>query len=527
MSDNIQQRLAQAVKAVKAFVKKGYMVSASLASAAWVGGYGICYTTGVNTVRYCRRLGRILIKAFRPVGRLVYRLLDKLLLRHLRAFGGECRRVAQGFPLAAQHLKAAYKRHPLLVIPQALLLPVLAFRRHRQLMVSAFNLMAPATAVLVLAATLNFWSNATFALSLEVDGQSLGYIADESVYDAAADMANGRVINADNSFSVERVPKLTLAVVSKDEILDENAVCDRLLSANSDSLTQGSGLYVDDEFVGALASRDTLDAMLETILSSQKSAEDDRTSFVSQVEIVDGLYPVTAKTAPETLEAYLNQLPVQVVSYITYEEAIPYASTTVELASQLLGYRSVKTKGQDGVQTVTAEVVTVDGVEQSRTVVNTVVTKEVVDEVIAIGGKKYNDTSVAGDGVATDTFVWPLPATTRISSPYASRWGGFHGAIDISNGRVNKKPIIASDGGRVVEAGWHYSYGYYILIDHGNGFKTRYAHCSSLNVKVGQKVAQGEYIANVGNTGNSTGPHLHFEVIKNGKLVNPLDYVKR
>ena len=153
--------------------------------------------------------------------------------------------------------------------------------------------------------------------------------------------------------------------------------------------------------------------------------------------------------------------------------------------------------------------------------------KEPVNEVIAVGGKKYNDVSVAGDGKSTGAFVWPLPATKQISSYFGSRWGSTHGAIDISNGRVYGKPIIASDGGKVVEAGWHYSYGYYVLIDHGNGFKTRYAHCSKLNVKVGQRVAQGEYIADVGNPGNSYGAHLHFEIIKNGKLVNPLNYVNR
>ena len=136
---------------------------------------------------------------------------------------------------------------------------------------------------------------------------------------------------------------------------------------------------------------------------------------------------------------------------------------------------------------MTAEVVTIDGVEQSRTVVSTSVIKEPVNEVIAVGGKKYNDVSVAGDGKSHGAFVWPLPATKQISSYFGSRWGSTHGAIDISNGRVYGKPIIASDGGKVVEAGWHYSYGYYVLIDHGNGFKTRYAHCSKLNVKVGQR----------------------------------------
>ena len=104
-------------------------------------------------------------------------------------------------------------------------------------------------------------------------------------------------------------------------------------------------------------------------------------------------------------------------------------------------------------------------------------------------------------------------------------WAG--GAIDIANGSTHGKPIIASDGGTVIEAQYHGSWGYYVLIDHGNGFKTRYAHCSKLEVEAGDKVAQGQYIAKVGNTGYSFGSHLHFEVIKNGVLVNPLDYVQR
>ena len=157
----------------------------------------------------------------------------------------------EGFVLAGRRLKEAYRRHPLLVIPQALCLPVKALRRHRKAVASTFNLLAPAAAVMVLVLTLQFWSSATFALALEYDGRTLGYIADESVYDAAASLANGRVINADNSFSVERVPKLTLTLVNKDDILDEAAVCDRILDTAGDRLSESSGLYVDGAFVGA------------------------------------------------------------------------------------------------------------------------------------------------------------------------------------------------------------------------------------------------------------------------------------
>lgn len=99
-----------------------------------------------------------------------------------------------------------------------------------------------------------------------------------------------------------------------------------------------------------------------------------------------------------------------------------------------------------------------------------------------------------------------------------------HYGIDIAS--KTGTPIYAADGGKVVYAGYKGNYGYLVEIDHGNGFKTRYAHCSKILVKVGDKVYKGQHIANVGNTGRSTGPHLHFEVLKNGKNQNPANYVR-
>ena len=85
--------------------------------------------------------------------------------------------------------------------------------------------------------------------------------------------------------------------------------------------------------------------------------------------------------------------------------------------------------------------------------------------------------------------------------------------------------VMASCGGTVIQAGWSGSYGYMVLIQHPAGMQTRYAHLSRINVSVGQTVRQGDVIARSGNTGNSTGPHLHFELIQNGTPVNPLSYI--
>jgi murein DD-endopeptidase MepM/ murein hydrolase activator NlpD len=120
----------------------------------------------------------------------------------------------------------------------------------------------------------------------------------------------------------------------------------------------------------------------------------------------------------------------------------------------------------------------------------------------------------------TGTFVWPT--TDHGISGYAYD-PGVHPAIDIAGQEGN--PIYATDSGVVVYAGWSdYGYGYLIVVDHGNGWQSAYAHLSAVAVSCGQSVYQGGYIGAMGSTGNSSGPHLHFELVINGVKVNPLDY---
>ena len=138
--------------------------------------------------------------------------------------------------------------------------------------------------------------------------------------------------------------------------------------------------------------------------------------------------------------------------------------------------------------------------------------------------EKENSAYVGGE------FIWPVPRSwSRISSPYGWRTLNgkreHHNGIDIPASKGTK--IYASNGGKVITATWHYSYGNYVIIDHGGGKATLYAHASKLNCKVGDKVKQGDVIAFVGTTGHSTGNHLHFEVRINGAKQNPLNYVKQ
>ena len=123
---------------------------------------------------------------------------------------------------------------------------------------------------------------------------------------------------------------------------------------------------------------------------------------------------------------------------------------------------------------------------------------------------------------------WPTPSTTYVTSPYGWRFhpiqkrNKLHTGVDIGAGYGAS--VVAAEGGTVLRAGWNGGYGQYIVIDHGNGLSTLYAHNSTLLVSAGQVVSRGQKIALVGSTGNSTGPHLHFEVLKYGQTTDPMSY---
>ena len=137
-----------------------------------------------------------------------------------------------------------------------------------------------------------------------------------------------------------------------------------------------------------------------------------------------------------------------------------------------------------------------------------------------------------GSAIGTGTHSWPLPSSyKRISSDYGMRWHPtkhvykLHTGIDLPAPKGTT--IYASDSGTVILSQYYGSYGYCVIINHGNGIQTLYGHMSKLGCKVGDVVAKGQTIGYVGTTGASTGNHLHYEVRKNGSCVNPWGYVSK
>ena len=184
--------------------------------------------------------------------------------------------------------------------------------------------------------------------------------------------------------------------------------------------------------------------------------------------------------------------------------------------------------GVNGVTETTIRLTFTDGVQTDAVITGEKVITEAVNEQKTVGSANGTKSKTStGSGSSTGAFMWPVPHTHNITSYMEWRWGRMHNGLDIAGGDDYGQPILASDGGVVTFAGNDGGgYGNYVMIDHGNGYMTVYGHASEICCTTGQYVNQGDTIALIGSTGNSTGPHLHFEIRLNGEYQqNPLNYV--
>ena len=209
-------------------------------------------------------------------------------------------------------------------------------------------------------------------------------------------------------------------------------------------------------------------------------------------------------------------LHVATVEKTVYNVAIAHGTVKKDNPNAYKGVTTIQTKGVEGTTQVVARVIRINGIESKREILKETITAQPVTEVMLIGSKPIPPTM--GDG----HFINPCPPG-RLTSTFGFRWGRMHWGVDLAC--PIGTTVRAADGGTVVFTGWGGAEGNYIEINHQNGFVTRYKHLSKFLVSIGQKVYEGQTIALSGNTGFSTGPHLHFEVLKNGVNVNPLNYI--
>jgi murein DD-endopeptidase MepM/ murein hydrolase activator NlpD len=267
--------------------------------------------------------------------------------------------------------------------------------------------------------------------------------------------------------------------------------------------------YIDGtpDMISFLVSASTFDELIDSVeLLSRIGAQDQR--IAKQVETAR-----IAAAAERRATVGTKRLQVATVSVISARTSEARAARD-QLASdrdRLTSVRSLKQSALAGTRESRAEFLhEVDALAAQS---------------VALAAQIRNAQEEAGSTgtgqVSSAGLIWPCDGV--VVSGFGMRWGRMHEGIDIgcAYGTSNR----AAAAGTVIYSGWLGGYGNLVVIDHGNGLSTAYAHASSILVGVGQSVAQGETVSLVGSTGNSSGPHLHFEVRVNGQAVDPLLYL--
>ncbi len=281
-------------------------------------------------------------------------------------------------------------------------------------------------------------------------------------------------------------------------------------------------LEVDGNTVCVAASDEDIRAAVGAVAEEYSVAEGSTVSFDNSITVTYG-YTDTAVLGAEEITDIIHPegdsefaLKVRTVVSETHREVLPAEVECRENDRMYEGEREVLKEGEDGIADITEKVVYVNGAEVSRVETSCVVVEKPVCEIVSVG------TMYRPAWVSYGEYIWPCDGVITSNFGYRNISVGstYHKGLDIASDL--NSPIYASDGGEVIYAGEYYGYGLMVDIQHDNGDVTRYAHCESLGVSEGDKVARGDTIAYMGSTGVSTGVHLHFEIQTNGEAIDPV-----
>lgn len=390
------------------------------------------------------------------------------------------------------------------------------------------------------------------------NNNSLGIIEKQDVLFSAYETINTRGISSDFSNLNVNSLDFKLKLVNKDNLVDQEQLANSIMHLLENYTQNAFGLYIDDIFYGAAKEKEFIISSLQEIISVYLPKNRENivsVSFLQDIQIKPGIYfndtIVNKDDIQDTFQFNPNEpnkiflknvlptnfstnklihdninidnnphnfLSVSIVKRETFSEPIPYATIKKEDSSFIKGYSNIDTKGIEGTSQLTANVMYIDGIKTKVDITDSITISNPVDEVIILGSKQPE---AIGSKISTKGYIWPVAGNAGYTT---STYSSYHPALDIAAPYATS--ILAIAPGTVVSAGWNGSYGYQVVINHGNGIIASYSHASALYAKVGQKVSQGQAIAAIGSTGNSTGNHLHIEISVNGSKLNPMAYIK-
>ncbi|MCL6605905.1 MAG: M23 family metallopeptidase [Paenibacillus sp.] len=357
-------------------------------------------------------------------------------------------------------------------------------------------------------------------VQLMVDGKAVGVVKDQETASAVL-----------NKVKQHYIPGQTTAVAGA-QLMKTAASSKSVTTSPTSKLVEGAKIREDVAILPIKADPNKILDLNEAVKVLTEGVEAPLLYTVQEGDTISGIAKRFETTQKEIFRnnSGVKELTLQIgdelqltvpqpaITVVTVEQVTEKVVTEPEViirkSDQLAAGKSkVVRPGQTGVKEMQYRITKENGLVIQEEWLGQTVIKSSLPEVV------YRGTKVVGEG--TGMFSWPVSGAA-ISSSFGERWGRAHKGIDLVSGN---RTIMAADAGTVSFAGVQSGYGNVVIIDHRNGYETYYGHLSSISVSVGQRLDQGAKVGVMGNTGRSTGTHLHFEIRKNGSASNPLKYL--
>lgn len=373
-------------------------------------------------------------------------------------------------------------------------------------------------------------SSCTLSVRIDYGENGVYYVKDNTEAAAVQDELNSKLIGI-NANEIFGTPTEKLCYVPKSKVKTAQKISEKICKTAS-ALENAYGLYVDGEVKAITKEDGTFIENFKSLMNYENVGAGVVVGFGEKVELVNGYATKNSILSLDAVNSKFKNkeiaLSLAIEKTEIYDREISFETEITYDSKKINGYSSTVKKGKNGLEAVTASVVYVNG---EATANNVILAQTLIDPVSAqvVKGTAHSTTEytpVKFSGVkysASAQFIWPTARTSR--TYISSYWGDGRGHKGMDIASPKGTDIYAAADGKVILAERDSLYGKYIIISHGNGLETLYSHCNTLNVKKGDTVKAGQKIATVGITGNATGYHLHFEVVKNGKRVNPETYL--
>ncbi|MFR3551268.1 MAG: peptidoglycan DD-metalloendopeptidase family protein [Negativibacillus sp.] len=355
----------------------------------------------------------------------------------------------------------------------------------------------------------------------------------------SSDAADKQTTSDSVSAEAEKSSETSTASTEQPEQIQTEKAAEEPLSANNEIISFVQSIRVERGLypVSSVESLQSINVKLDSVVEGEQTytiQQGDSPSLVADkvgipTQTLINLNPdVTQSMLVGDVLVISHEQPflqTKTVKTVTEEKEIAFTTETELDHNKASGYEKVVQEGKNGLEEIVSEVTYIDGYETERTVISKTTLQEPVTAKIVVGSLTSSQYNFSGSGAASTEsnvggYIWPVNGG-YISCPI---WGySGHTGTDIA--APAGTTIWASKGGTVAYAGWSNGYGYNVLINHGDGTKTRYAHCSSLAVYTGQQVSQGQVVGYVGQTGWASGNHCHFEIISNGTFLDARNYI--